>query len=58
MTLHAVDKLARHNPGTKEGTEFPLALAETDMRRIQFDANHPNRVWFSKCRASRPHRLS
>lgn len=47
VTLHTVDKIARYNPQTKEWTEFALPYAEHDTRRIQFDANHPNRIWFS-----------
>jgi streptogramin lyase len=47
MTLHTVDKLARYDPQTKEWTEFPMPQAETDVRRIQFDHNNPNRIWWS-----------
>jgi streptogramin lyase len=47
VTLHKVDKIARFNPVTKEWVEFPLPQAETDVRRIEFDPNHPNRVWWS-----------
>ena len=28
-------------------TEFPLANAEEDHRRIEIDPNHPNRIWWS-----------
>ena len=38
---------ARFNPATEAWTEFALPQAETDVRRIQFDANHPNRIWWS-----------
>jgi streptogramin lyase len=47
VTLHTVDKIARYDPAKKEWTEFALPFAEHDTRRIQFDANHPNRIWFS-----------
>jgi len=47
VTLHKVDKIARFNPVTNEWVEFPLPQAETDVRRIEFDPNHPNRVWWS-----------
>ena len=57
MTLHTVDKIARYNPETKEWTEFPMPQAETDVRRIQFDANHPNRIWWSGVANHAAHRL-
>lgn len=47
VTLHTVDKIARFNPDTEAWTEFALPQAETDVRRIQFDANNPNRIWWS-----------
>jgi streptogramin lyase/mono/diheme cytochrome c family protein len=47
VTLHTVDKIARYDPQTKVWTEFALPYAEHDTRRIQFDPNHPNRIWFS-----------
>jgi len=47
VTLHKVDKIARFNPVTNEWVEFPLPQAETDVRRIEFDPNNPNRVWWS-----------
>ena len=47
VTLHTVDKIARYNPATKEWMEFPLPQAETDVRRVEFDPNHPSRVWFT-----------
>jgi streptogramin lyase len=47
VTLHTVDKIARYDPAEKEWTEFALPYAEHDTRRIQFDPNHPNRIWFS-----------
>jgi streptogramin lyase len=47
VTLHTVDKIARYNPQTKEWAEFPLPQAETDVRRVEFDPNHPNRVWWT-----------
>jgi len=46
-TLHTVDKIARYDPATQAWTEFPLPQAETDVRRIQFDPNNPNRIWWS-----------
>ena len=42
-----VDKIARFDPATEAFTEFPLADAESDPRRIEIDANNPNRIWWS-----------
>jgi virginiamycin B lyase len=42
-----VDKMARFDPKTETFTEFPLASAESDPRRIEIDPNNPNRVWWS-----------
>ena len=47
VTLHTVDKIGRYNPSTKTWVEFPLPQAETDVRRVEFDPNHPNRVWWT-----------
>ncbi len=41
------DKIARFDPKTETFTEFPLANAEEDHRRIEVDQNNPNRVWWS-----------
>ncbi len=42
-----VDKMARFDPKTETFTEFPLANAESDPRRIEVDPTHPNRIWWS-----------
>lgn len=41
------DHVARFDPATQKFTEFPLANAEEDNRRIEIDPNHPNRIWWS-----------
>ena len=41
------DKIARFDPKTQTWTEFPLANAEEDHRRIEVDQNNPNRIWWS-----------
>ena len=41
------DAIARFDPKTETFTEFPLANAEEDHRRIEVDQNHPNRIWWS-----------
>jgi virginiamycin B lyase len=42
-----VDKMARFDPKTETFTEFPLANAESDPRRIEVDPSNPNRIWWS-----------
>ncbi len=41
------DKIARFNPRTETWTEFPLAQAEEDHRRLEVDQSNPNRIWWS-----------
>jgi|GEM_PF-624978 virginiamycin B lyase len=41
------DQIARFNPATRTFTEFPLATAEEDHRRIEIDPSNPNRIWWS-----------
>jgi virginiamycin B lyase len=41
------DAIARFDPKTEVFTEFPLANAEEDHRRIEVDQTHPNRIWWS-----------
>src|SRR5262245_28001338 len=42
-----VDKMARFDPKTETFTEFALANAESDPRRIEIDPTNPNRIWWS-----------
>jgi virginiamycin B lyase len=42
-----VDKMARFDPKSETFTEFPLASAESDPRRIEVDPANPNRIWWS-----------
>jgi virginiamycin B lyase len=42
-----VDKIARFDPKSEKFTEFPLANAESDPRRIEIDPTNPNRIWWS-----------
>src|SRR5271166_2750836 len=51
--LLRVDKRARLDPATGVWTEYPLMLAETDVRRIDLDPTNPNRVWYSGVLSSR-----
>jgi len=41
------DKIARFNPKTETWTEFALANAEEDHRRLEVDQKNPNRIWWS-----------
>ncbi len=52
-TLHQVDKLGRLDPATGTWSEYPLMLAETDVRRIDLDPTNPKRVWYSGVLSSR-----
>jgi len=42
-----VDKMARFDYRSETFTEFPLANAESDPRRIEVDPTNPNRIWWS-----------
>ena len=42
-----VDQMARFDPKTERFTEFALANAESDPRRIEIDPTNPNRIWWS-----------
>jgi streptogramin lyase len=52
-TLHHVDKLGRLDPATGKWAEYPLMMAETDVRRIDLDPTNSNRVWYSGVLSSR-----
>src|SRR5258705_3662455 len=41
------DKIGRFDPKTQTWIEFSVPNAESDMRKIEVDQNHPNRVWWS-----------
>ena len=42
-----VDKIGRFDPKTEKFTEFPLANAEEDHRRLEVDQKNPKRIWWS-----------
>jgi len=44
---HHVEQIARFDPKSEKFTEFPLANAESDPRRIEIDPTNPNRIWWS-----------
>jgi len=41
------DKIGRFDPKTSSFVEFPVPSPDTDIRRIEIDRSHPNRVWWS-----------
>ena len=45
--------LGRLDPATGVWSEYPLMLAETDVRRIDLDPTNPKRVWYSGVLSSR-----
>jgi len=47
VSLQAVDKIDRYDPKTNTWAEFPVPYPETDIRRIEVDPKHPNRVWWT-----------
>ncbi len=47
VSLQSVDKLARLDPKTNNWAEYPVPYPETDLRRIEIDQAHPNRIWWT-----------
>jgi streptogramin lyase len=47
------DRIARFDPSNNTFVEFPLPSADLDVRRIEVDRSHPNRVWWSGARAGK-----
>jgi streptogramin lyase len=41
------DKIGRFDPARNVFVEFPHPLADSDVRRIEIDRSHPNRVWWA-----------
>jgi virginiamycin B lyase len=46
FTEQTADRIVRFDPKTEQFTEFPLARAESDARRLEVDPTNPNRVWW------------
>jgi virginiamycin B lyase len=46
FTEQTADRIVRFDPKTETYTEFPLARAESDARRLEVDPTNPNRVWW------------
>jgi len=47
VSLQGVDKLDRFDPKSETWTEFSVPLPESDIRRIEVDQEHPNRIWWT-----------
>jgi len=47
------DRIARFDPSNNTFVEFPLPSADLDVRRIEVDRSHPNRVWWSGAHAAK-----
>jgi streptogramin lyase len=47
VSEQGVDKITRFDPKTETWAEFSVPYPETDIRRIEVDQSHPNRVWWS-----------
>lgn len=41
------DRIARFDPSTNTFVEFPTPSADLDVRRIEVDRSHPNRLWWA-----------
>jgi streptogramin lyase len=41
------DKIGRYDPRTNTFAEFSVPTPDTDIRRIEIDRSHPNRIWWS-----------
>ena len=44
------DKIGRYSAATNSFVEFPHPLADSDVRRLEVDQSHPNRVWWASPR--------
>ena len=47
VSLQSVDKVARFDPKSETWAQFSVPYPETDIRRIEIDQSHPNRVWWT-----------
>jgi streptogramin lyase len=47
------DKIGRFDPARNVFVEFPHPLADSDVRRIEIDQSHPNRVWWASARGDK-----
>ena len=47
------DRIARYDPKTNTFVEFPLPSADSDVRRMEVDRSHPNRVWWAGTRSNK-----
>lgn len=47
------DKIGRFDPARNAFVEFPHPVADSDVRRIEVDRSHPNRVWWASARGDK-----
>jgi streptogramin lyase len=47
------DRIARFDPSNARFVDFPLPSADLDVRWIEIDRSHPNRVWWAGGRAGK-----
>lgn len=47
VSEQAVDRIARFDPKSETWAQFAVPYPETDLRRIEIDQAHPNRVWWT-----------
>src|SRR5262245_6859528 len=47
LSQQHADQIARFDPATRTFTEFALANAEEDHRRIEIDPSNSNRIWWT-----------
>jgi virginiamycin B lyase len=47
------DKIGRFDPAHNAFVEFPHPIADSDVRRIEVDRSHPNRIWWVSARADK-----
>jgi virginiamycin B lyase len=47
------DKIGRFDPARNVFVEFPHPIADSDVRRVEVDRSHPNRVWWASPRGDK-----
>ena len=47
------DRIGRFDPASNTFVEFPHPIADADVRRIEIDRSHPNRVWWASARGDK-----
>ena len=47
------DRIVRFDPSANSFVEFPHPIPDSDIRRIEIDRSHPNRVWWASGRGDK-----